>query len=158
MHFALGGEYLERGQLDAARAELQTALRIYPDYPEAMEPSGIVESGLGHDQEARRFFERALSRTPRDNPDYGSRVVNLAAQLIKLGEDDNALKLLNEAIANSPGYSLAWSHRALVRYHQGEIALAREDAQNALRLDPENGQAQNLLNLLRAPAPFAPQR
>jgi Tfp pilus assembly protein PilF len=158
IHFALGGEYLDRGQLNAARAELQTALRIFPDYPEAMEPSGIVESKLGHDQEARRFFEKALSMTPRDNPDYASRAVNLAAQLIKLGENDSAMKLLDDAIANSPGYPLAWSNRAVVRYHRGEITLAREDAQNALRLDPTNTQAQNLLNLLSAPAPFAPQR
>ena len=158
IHFALGGEYLDRGQLNAARAELQTALRIFPDYPEAMETSGIVESKLGHDQEARRFFEKALSMTPRDNPDYASRAVNLAAQLIKLGENDSAMKLLDDAIANSPGYPLAWSNRAVVRYHRGEITLAREDAQNALRLDPTNTQAQNLLNLLSAPAPFAPQR
>jgi Tfp pilus assembly protein PilF len=68
------------------------------------------------------------------------------------------MKLLDDAIANSPGYPLAWSNRAVVRYHRGEITLAREDAQNALRLDPTNTQAQNLLNLLSAPAPFAPQR
>jgi Tfp pilus assembly protein PilF len=158
MHFALGGEYMNRGELQAALPELQTALRIYPDYPEAMEFSGIVESQLGHDQGARRFFEKALSMTPRDNPGYDFRAVNLAAQLLKLGENDAALKLLNEEIANSSGYSRAWSNRAVVRYHRGEITLAREDAQNALRLDPTNTQAQNLLNLLSARAPFAPQR
>ncbi|MFI5095043.1 MAG: tetratricopeptide repeat protein [Candidatus Acidiferrales bacterium] len=158
MHYALGGEYLKRGQLDAAFAELQTALRIYPDYPEAMENSGIVESRLGHDQEARRFFEKAVSMTRRENVDYDSRVVNLAAQLMKLGKNDDALKLLNEEIANSPAYSPAWSFRAVLRYRRGETAAAGEDAQNALRLDPANLQAQNLLNLLRAPAPFAPQR
>ena len=35
MHFALGGEYMNRGELQVALPELQTALRIYPDYPEA---------------------------------------------------------------------------------------------------------------------------
>ncbi|HKI13138.1 MAG TPA: tetratricopeptide repeat protein [Candidatus Acidoferrum sp.] len=158
MHFALGGEYANRGQLEAALTELQTALRIFPDYPEAMEISGIVQSQLGHDQDARRFFEKGLSMTPRDNPGYDFRAVNLAAQLMKLGEDEAALKLLDEEIANSPGYSRAWSNRAVIRYRRGELTSAGEDAQIALRLDPENGQAQNLLNLLRAPAPFAPLR
>ena len=95
--------------------------------------------------------------TPRDNPGYDFRAVNLAAQLMKLGDNDAALKLLNEEIANSPGYSRAWSNRAVIRYGRGEFTSAREDAQSALRLDANNAQAQNLLNLLRAPAPFAPQ-
>jgi Tfp pilus assembly protein PilF len=148
---------MNRGELQVALPELQTALRIYPDYPEAMEFSGIVESQLGHDQEARRFFEKGLSMTPRDNPGYDFRTVNLAAQLMKLGDNDAALKLLNEEIANSPGYSRAWSNRAVIRYRRGEFASASDDAQSALRLDADNAQAQNLLNLLRAPAPFAPQ-
>jgi Tfp pilus assembly protein PilF len=145
-------------ELQAALPELQTALRIYPNYPEAMEFSGIVESQLGNDQDARRLFEKGLSMTPRDNPGYDFRAMNLAAQLMKLGENDAALKLLNEVIANSPGYSRAWSNRAVIRYRRGELTSARDDAQNALHLDPENGQAQDLLNLLRAPAPFAPLR
>ncbi|HKM79536.1 MAG TPA: tetratricopeptide repeat protein [Candidatus Acidoferrum sp.] len=157
MHFALGGEYMNRGQWAAALAELQTALRIYPDYPEAMEFSGIVESQLGHDQEALNFFEKGLSMTPRDNPDYDFRAVNLAAQLLKLGKSDDALKVLNEDIANSPGYSRAWSNRAVIHFQRGELASAREDAQTALRLDPANTQAQNLLKLLSAPAPVTPQ-
>jgi Tfp pilus assembly protein PilF len=149
---------MNRGQPAAALAELQTALRIYPDYPEAMEFSGIVESQLGHDQEARNFFEKGLSMTPRDNPDYDFRAVNLAAQLMKLGKNDDALKLLNEEIANSPGYARAWSNRAVIHFQRGELTSAREDAQNALRLGPNNPQAQNLLNLLSAPAASAPQR
>jgi len=158
IHYCLGGEYLDRGQVDAARAEFQTALRIYPDYPGAMELSGIIESRLGHDQEARSLFDKALSMTGADNVDYEFRAVNLAAQLMKLGEKDEALKLLDEAIAVDPGYSRAWSNRAAVRYQRGEKTSAREDAQNALRLDPDNSQARDLLNLLSAPAPSAPQR
>ncbi len=88
--------------------------------------------------------------------EYDFRVVYLAAELMKLGENDDALKFLNKEIANSPGFSLAWSNRAVIRYQRGEITSAREDAQNALRLDLANIQAQYLLNSLSAPAPFAP--
>jgi len=132
MHDGLGGEYMKRGQKDAALAEWRTALQIYPNFPEALKSGGIVE--------------------------YDFRLVYLAAQLMKHGENLDALIFLDEAIGNSPRFSLAWSNRAVVHFRLGEITSAREDAQNALRLDPANIQAQYLLSLLSAPDTFAPQR
>ncbi len=158
MHANLGGEYVKRGQLDAARTEFQSALRIYPAFPEAEEAYGLLESRLGQDQEARRLLEAALSQTANDSSDYDFRALNLATQLMKLGQNADALKLLNQEIATCPRCPLAWSNRAAVRYARGELASARADAQTALRLDPLNVQAQNLLKSLDASAPFAPQR
>jgi Tfp pilus assembly protein PilF len=103
-------------------------------------------------------LEAALSQTANDSSDYGFRALNLATQLMKLGQNDDALKLLNQEIATCPRCPLAWSNRAAVRYARGELASARADAQTALRLDPLNVQAQNLLKSLDASAPFAPQR
>jgi tetratricopeptide (TPR) repeat protein len=123
-----------------------------------MESFGLVESRTGHDQEARRLLETALSLTVKDNIDYDFRAVNLAAQLMKLGQNDDALKLLNQEIATSPGCARAWSNRAAIRYGRGEVASALADAQIAVRLDPANSQAQNLLILLKEPAFFAPRR
>jgi Tfp pilus assembly protein PilF len=158
MHADLGGEFMKRGQLDAARMEFQTALHTYPDFPEALEPYGLVESRMGHDQEARRLLETALSLTGKDNMYYDFRAVNLATQLMKLGENDGALKLLNQEIATCPGCGRAWSNRAVIRYGRGEVASARADAEMALRLDAANTQAQNLLSLLDAPAAVAAPR
>jgi len=132
MHEALVNEYMKRGEMHAALAEAQTTLRIYPKFPAAMKSSGF------------------------DDADF--RVVNLAVELMKVGENDDALEFLNGEIANSPRFSVAWSNRAVIRYQRGEITLAREDAQNALRLDPTNIQAQYLLNSLNATASLAPQR
>ena len=158
MHANLGAEYMYRDQLEAARKEFQTALRIYPDFPDAMEFYGLVESRTGHDQEARGLLETALSMTRKDNINYDFMAVNLAAQLMKLGQNDDALRLLNEDIATSPGYARAWSNRAVIRYARGDVASALNDAQVALRLDPTNTQAQNLLLLLKASPPSAPPR
>jgi tetratricopeptide (TPR) repeat protein len=153
MHANLGGVYLYRDQLDAARKEFQTALRIYSDFPEAMEYYGLVESRSGHDQEALQLMVKALSMTRKDNINYDFMAVNLASQFMKLGDNDNALKVLDGDIALSPGYARAWSNRAVLRYSRGEVASARDDAQMALRLDPANTQAQNLLLMMKAPAP-----
>jgi protein O-mannosyl-transferase len=157
MHANLGGQYMNRGQLDAAQMELQTALGIYPDSPEALEISGLVESRLGHDQEARRLLEKALSMTPKDNVNYEDVAVTFAAQLMKLGGNDEALDILNEVIATSPGYSRAWSNRAVLRYQRGGTAAALADAQTALQLDPSNRQAQNLRAVLNRSARVASQ-
>jgi tetratricopeptide (TPR) repeat protein len=156
MHANLGGVYLYRGQLDAARKEFQTALSIYSDFPAAMEYYGLVESRTGHDQEALRLLVGALSMTRKDDINYDFMAVNLASHFMKLGNKDDALKILDDDIAMSPGYARAWATRAALHYARGELTLARTDAQMALSLDPSNTQAQNLLNFTKAPASPAP--
>jgi tetratricopeptide (TPR) repeat protein len=154
MHADLGTEYLKQDRLSAARAEFQTALRIFPDFSEAMENYGIVEGGMGHDQEARQLLQKALSLTVQGSMDHDFMAVNLATQLMKMGENNDALKLLNQTISDFPGYAWAWSNRAVIRYGRGEVAEARADAEAALHLDPANTQAQNLLHTLNAEAPL----
>jgi protein O-mannosyl-transferase len=148
LHANLGGQYMHRGQLDDASRELHTALGIYGDLPDAEGYIGVVESMKGNDLEARRFLEKALSQTTRKNPNYDYFSVNLAGVLMKLQENEEAMKILSEVIAESPNDSQAWSNRAVIRFGLGQMDLARSDAETALRLDPENLQAVNLLSLL----------
>jgi protein O-mannosyl-transferase len=157
MHVNYGGELGNRGQLEAARKEFQSALRAYPDFPEAMEAYGLVEFRLGEYQESRRLLEKALSMGNRkENLDYDFRAVNLAATLVQLGLNDEALRLLDQEIQESPQYGRAWSNRAVIRFQRGEQQAARTDAQTALRLDPGNTQAQKVLAMLNGPAPLIP--
>ncbi|MBZ5665809.1 MAG: DUF1736 domain-containing protein [Acidobacteriia bacterium] len=132
---------------------------------QAVPGSAKLHDGLGGEYILRGQRDKALPELQTaihiypnvpvaDENDF--RLVYLAAELMKLGETDDALEFLDAEIANSPGFSLAWSNRAVIRYQRGEITSAREDAQNALRLDPANIQAQYLLNSLGAPVPFAP--
>jgi len=130
MHDALGGEYLHRGQMDAAMAQLRSGLSIYPQFPEELKASGVTEESF--------------------------RLLNVAVEHLKHGNNEDALKFLNLTIAHAPGFSLAWSNRAAARYARGEGALAREDSLTALRLDPTNAQAQYLLSLLASGAALPP--
>lgn len=154
MHLDLGAEYMYRGQLDLARQEYETCLRIYPNTAEALEWYGILESKMGHDQEALRLMQTALSEMGRNNRNYDFSVVNLAAQEMKIGQQGDALKLLNQEISESPGYSRAWSNRAVIHLQRGEMESARSDAQTALRLDSTNVQAERVLALLSVPNPL----
>src|ERR1700704_4464946 len=158
MHANLGSQYMDYGQAGLARAEVQAALRIYPDYPDALASYGLLESWMGNNEAAGRMMESALNMSRRDNPNYDFMIVNMAALLVQTGKMDGALELLNREIAESPKYARAWSNRAVIRYKRGETASAAADVDVALRLDPSNTQAQNLLRLLGASAPSASTR
>jgi len=147
-HRNLADEYVHLGQFELARAEFQTALRIYPDYPEVLENYGQLEARRGHDAEARTLLEGAVLMTTRGSPDYAFMKVNLAAQLMKMGQSDEAMKLLNQVVEDWPAYSPAWSTRALICYRRGQTSAARSDAETALRLDPGDSQARALLAAL----------
>jgi Tfp pilus assembly protein PilF len=158
MHSSIAVEYALRGQVDVARREFQTALRIYPDFTEALESFGLLESNLGHDEDARRLLESALALAQKGSVNYNFAAANLAAQYLKLGETDKALKLLDQLIADSPTYARAWANRAALHYKRGELYTARHDAETALRLDSANSQAKAVLSrLVTSPSPGAPQ-
>ena len=158
MHAGLGEQYMERGQLDAARSELETAVRIFPDYPQAIGVLAIVASQQGHDQEALHLFEKELDLTPKADHDYDLVRVGLAAQLVKVNQDDRALAILNEVVRTSPANPRAWANRAVILYQRGEMQAARSDAEMALRLDPNNPQAQSMLAQLNAVGPLVHQQ
>jgi protein O-mannosyl-transferase len=147
MHAAVATQYNARGQFDLARAQYQTALAIYGEYPSALEQYGLLEARTGHDAEALQLLKKALSLSEKGSLDYDYAVVNLAAQLMKLNQNDEALTLLDRDIADSPQYARAWSNRAVLYYQRGQLQAARTDAEMALRLDPQNGQARNVLRL-----------
>lgn len=157
MHTGMGEQYLIRGQLDEACKELETALRIFPAYPQAIGFLGIAQSQLGNDVEAVSLLRKELSMTGKDNVDYDPVSVTLAAQLMKLKQNDQALKILDEVITRSPENPRAWANRAVIRLQRGEVQAARSDAEMALRLDPNNPQAQNALALLSGPSAPTPQ-
>ncbi|HTZ45968.1 MAG TPA: hypothetical protein VMH20_00145 [Verrucomicrobiae bacterium] len=127
IHDALAGAYEQLGEHDAAQAQTEATIAIYPDFPEVLQSQGI--------------------------PERDFRIVNLAVALMKQGEDEDALQFVNLAIDGSPNFSLAWSTRAVANYRLGAPTSARADAMQALRLDRTNTQALYLLGLLNSPSP-----
>jgi protein O-mannosyl-transferase len=158
MHSFRGSLYLGEGRLDSARAEFAKALDTFPGFPEAVEGMAFVEARSGNPEKALELMEKALRMSVRKDLDYDYRAVNLAALEIQMGKLDQALELLNAEIAAAPGYSRAWSNRAALLFRLGRNEQARRDAEQALRLDRGNLQAQNLLDRLAAPHEAAPLR
>jgi Tfp pilus assembly protein PilF len=144
--------YMEDKRYDLARHELETELQMYPRNPIALATYGLLESRQGNFQEAGRKMEQAFYTLRQDDPAYDEIAVSLAALYAQTDHLDGALDLLNREIAKSPRYDRAWANRGLVYYKRGQTAAARADAETALRLDPTNQDARNLMKLLDAPA------
>jgi tetratricopeptide (TPR) repeat protein len=137
--------YLGKNDFERSRSDLQAALTIEPDYPDAVEAMGLLELREGDKQVALDYLRKALDiSSPRDF-DYDYRAANLAALLIEMGKLDEAMKLLQARISESPDYSRLWSNRAALHIALGQFAAGREDAITALRLDPQNQQARKVL-------------
>ena len=68
LHTDLGTGYYERGQMDVAIGELNTAVALDPNYAPAYNIYGLIYAVLGEDRKAEQNFERALQLAP-GNPD-----------------------------------------------------------------------------------------
>ena len=137
--------YLGKNDFARSRSDLEAALTIKPDYPDAVEAMGLLELRSGNRQSALDYLHRALQMSSPEDFDYDYRAANLAALLIETGKLDEAMKLLNRRIAESPGYSRLWSNRAALHVALGQFAEGLADAKTALRLDAHNDQARKVL-------------
>jgi protein O-mannosyl-transferase len=137
--------YMGQGNWELSRNDLETALRISPDYPDAVEALGLLQVRTGDLEGALEYLEKALAISSGADFDYDYRAANLAALQLQMGKLDDAMKLLNRRILESPNYSRLWSNRAALRLMLGQVTEARQDAQTAIRLDPNNAQARSVL-------------
>jgi tetratricopeptide (TPR) repeat protein len=153
MHSNLAGQYFTRNQLDLAAREYQIALRINPDSPDALAFYSALEYRRGNYQAAGGMMEKALSMSGRSNLNYDFMVVYFAAILMKTNHADVALEYLDREITESPAYAPAWSTRAQLHSQLGQKEAARADAEAALRLNPGDLQAQDVLRRLDPSVP-----
>ncbi len=158
VHANLGTQYLTHGQLDLARTELQTSLQISPDSPDTMASYSLLESKLGHYEEAGALMERAVRMSGRNDPNYDFMDVSLALLLLRTGHASDAMEIINREIAESPEYARAWVSRGVLEYQRGDLVSARADAGTALRLEPDNPEAQKLMLVLIGAPPIAAVR
>jgi tetratricopeptide (TPR) repeat protein len=124
--------YDARGDVEKARAHLQKAIDISPNFDEALNNLGTIYYHEKQFAKAAELFERAL----RANPNSFPAQVNLGGALISLGNYEWALAENLKAITMRPADSLAQSQtgEAFFHLHRYDEALAHLEA--AKRIDP----------------------
>ncbi len=122
----LGVIRFQQGRSLEAIDLITAALKLNAQVPDAWTNLGHVQAASARPEEAVASYRRALQLAPAETP-----VLNaLAAQLLRLGRQDEALGVIDQLLAANPGDIEARNNRgnllrALKRY---DAALADYDA------------------------------
>lgn len=171
IHNNLGIAYDKAGLYAEAIEELNSALRLDPEYVEAMNNLAVALDKMGSFDEALNYLSEAI----RLKKDYPEAHCNLGTIYAKLGRFDDAIREINEsirlnprfavarnnlgnvyglcernddavkefreAISIDPNYPAARSNLGNIYYEIGKHKEALIEFQEALKLDPEFAEA-----------------
>ena len=144
-----------KGNAEKAIEGLQRALRIAPDFSDALQSLGIQYIALKRFQDG----EAALIRARNLIPNSGVPLINLGALYFQQGQFQSdaghseeaaasyakAVNLLNEAVRRSPSSSTAFSNLGAALYKIGEYESARLSLSRALEIDDNEDSARLVL-------------
>jgi tetratricopeptide (TPR) repeat protein len=120
-----------RGDIEKARAHLQKAIDISPNFDEALNNLGTIYYGDKQFEKAAELFERALQA----NPNSFAAQVNLVGALLSLGRYEQALLENLKAIEMRPADSLAQSQTGQSLFYLKRFDEALVYLNTAERLD-----------------------
>lgn len=103
-----GRTHLNNRDFDNATAQLEAALRIYPQYTDALQLLGIVYAQTNRLQLAVSQFKKILTIEPFNTRAHN----NLGQVLDDLKDYESAIASFDRAIAIDPNYAAAHANRA----------------------------------------------
>jgi tetratricopeptide (TPR) repeat protein len=154
-HANLAEGYRALGQLERAVGCCRMALRLWPEFPEALCNLGLALQGQGKHAEAVEYFRRALALAP----EFAAAHSNLGNALRELGQVDEALEHFRRAVAIAPDYAPARTNLGQMLVDRGKAEEALPHCQEAVRLQPDLAAVHhNLGNAFRGLERFAEAR
>lgn len=96
-HVLLGSGYMQRGQLDVAKQELDKAYRLVPDNSQVNNMMALLQWRLNNPDEAERHFRKAVAAEPPDPEAWN----NYGVFLCERGKIDAAVTWFQKAITNA---------------------------------------------------------
>jgi type IV pilus assembly protein PilF len=96
-HVLLGSGYMQRGQLEVAKQELDKAYGLAPDNSQVNSMMALLQWRLNNPDEAARHFRKAVAAEP-PNPEAWN---NYGVFLCERGKIDEALTWFQKAAANA---------------------------------------------------------
>ncbi len=153
-HNNLGESLFQRGSVDEAIKQYQTALQIKPDYADAHNNLGNVLFQTGRVDEAIAHYQTALQIKPDDAEAHN----NLGTALFQKGRVDEAIAHCQAALQIKPDYADAHDNLGNALIQKGNVGEAITQYQKALEIKPSFPAAQNNLAWVRATASQASLR
>jgi tetratricopeptide (TPR) repeat protein len=137
-----GGRYLDQGKAEAALGCYSSLIEISPGNAMAHMSKGICLATIGQQSEAETSFRRASELAP-DQPHTH---LNLARMLSMSGRFPEAQTEIDKAAALAPCDDAIWVVRARIASALSDRAAADSMLTHALELNPQNREAQSMLN------------
>jgi Tfp pilus assembly protein PilF len=137
IHGERGGAYADKGDLDKAMADAETAVRLAPQYFRGYQVRGRVCRLRKQFDRALQEFNLALKLAPRFAQLYNNRG-NLFGDKRELRR---AIQDYNEAIRLAPGVMDGYVNRGGAYVVIGEFDHAIADLDRAIRIDPRHASA-----------------
>ena len=131
---SLGLSYLDSGQWQRARDNLELALDYAPDYYRAQNAMAYYYQRVDDPAAAEAMYRQAL----RDSPDNGDVLNNYGVFLCSQQRYDEAIAAFEQAIKQPYYYltSASYENAALCSLKGGEKDLGRDYLEKALAYDP----------------------
>lgn len=133
-HIQLANGYLQRGQIEFAKENLERALERDADHSQANNMMAVLQWRLKEYDAAERHFRRAVRSDPRNAEAQN----NYGAFLCDRGRIDEAETWFRRAVAN-PLYrtpALAYENAGLCLFKAKQYARAEVNFREALKIDP----------------------
>jgi len=127
-----GVNFHKEGRLGEAIMAYGEALRLFPQYIQALSDVGTIYTLFNRPDSALSFLRRA-QQVDKENPIIR---LNIAAALFTKHEYDSAMKVLQEALRSDPQKSLALYYVARIQHAQKKHEEAERTLRQALQEDP----------------------
>ncbi len=145
--FGLGGLFTRQGNLDEAERCYRRILQLDPSADAALVDIGRIKELRGDVAGARILYQRAKSNNPKFFRAYDA----LVNSMLEQGEDEQALDVLQEAMAEQGTENAARQHMlGRLSYRLGNYAQAEEALARAMELEPTRDKVADNLRLAHA--------
>ncbi len=149
--------YVQKGEYDKAEAEYKAVLDKIKaksaDYSSDKSTASSALSGLGEiclrkndTDTAAKYFTEALAIAPQDE----AGAFNVAEIFFSNQRIDDAIKYYELALSIKPTWSKPLVRLGFAYLNKGDYAKAGENFKKFLEVDPDNAEAANVKNMLKA--------